>query len=99
MGEISTKRRMDGVNVDLREKGAVRGDAKLGCMEKHGPYIVVGKGGEDRPVKSHGLPVSLTDFSNLSRLTAGRHNAHGYLWISRNVVIREYNFFCTRNRL
>ena len=32
-----------------------------------------------RPVKSHGLPVSLTDFGNFSRLTAGRHNAHGYL--------------------
>ena len=46
-----------------------------------------------RPVKSHGLPVSLTDFGNFSRLTAGRHNAHGYLWISRNVVIREYNCF------
>ena len=46
-----------------------------------------------RPVKSHGLPVSLTDFGNFSRLTAGRHNAHGYLWISRNVVIREYNLF------
>ena len=46
-----------------------------------------------RPVKSHGFPVSLTDFGNFSRLTAGRHNAHGYLWISRNVAIREYNFF------
>ena len=43
-----------------------------------------------RPVKSHGLHVSLTDFGNFSRLTAGRHNAHGYLWISRNVVIREF---------
>ena len=29
-----------------------------------------------RPVKYHGLPVSLTDFGNLSRLTTGRHNAH-----------------------
>ena len=26
-----------------------------------------------RPVKSHGFPVSLTDFGNISRLTAGRH--------------------------
>ena len=32
-----------------------------------------------RRVKSHGLPVSLTDFGNFSRLTAGTHNAHGYL--------------------
>ena len=32
-----------------------------------------------RPVKSHRFPVSLTDFGNFSRLTAGRHNAHGYL--------------------
>ena len=32
-----------------------------------------------KPVKSHGLPVSLTDFSNFSRLTAGRHKAHGCL--------------------
>ena len=31
-----------------------------------------------RPVKSHGLPVSLTDVDNFSRLTAARHNAHGY---------------------
>ena len=31
-----------------------------------------------RPVKYHGLPVSLTDFANFSRLTTGRHNAHGY---------------------
>ena len=34
---------------------------------------------KSRPVKSHGFPVSLTDFGNFSRLTAGRHNAHGYL--------------------
>ena len=31
-----------------------------------------------RPVKYHGLLVSLTDFANFSRLTTGRHNAHGY---------------------
>ena len=36
--------------------------------------------------------MSLTDFGNFSRLTDGRHNAHGYLRISRNVVIREYYF-------
>ena len=29
--------------------------------------------------ESHGLPVSLTDFGNFSRLTAGTHIAHGYL--------------------
>ena len=28
-------------------------------------------------VKSHGLPVSLTDFGNFYKLMAGRHNAHG----------------------
>ena len=30
---------------------------------------------QTKAVKSHGLPVSLTDVGNLSMLTAGRHNA------------------------
>ena len=32
-----------------------------------------------KAVNSHEFPVSLTDFGNFSRLTAGRHKAHGYL--------------------
>ena len=47
----------------------------------------------NKAVNSHEFPVSLTDFGNFSRLTAGRHKAHGYLWTSRNVVTGEYNFF------
>ena len=33
----------------------------------------------NKAVNSHEFPVSLTDFGNFSRLTAGRHKAHGYL--------------------
>ena len=36
---------MDGVNVDLREKGTVRGgDTNPGCVEKHRPHIEIRSG-------------------------------------------------------
>ena len=56
--------------------------AKFGCSQKvlsKKKRGVTDRHTHTRRVKSHGLPVSLTDFGNFSRLTAGTHNAHGYL--------------------